>query len=65
VTANVLGRVFDLEVFNVTGNLIQIRTGSMREAQTIDLTSAPDGAYLVMVKTDVGMSTTKVVKTRR
>ncbi len=59
------GKAFDLEVFDVTGNLIQSRTGSMRGAQTIDLTSAPDGAYLVMVKTDVGMSTTKVVKTRR
>ncbi len=65
VTVNVTGRAFDLEVFDVAGNLIQRKTGSMRGAQTIDLTSAPDGAYLVMVKTDVGMSTTKVVKTRR
>ena len=65
VTVNVTGRAFDLEVFDVTGNLIQRKTGLMRGAQTIDLTSAPDGAYLVMVKTEVGMSTTKVVKTRR
>jgi hypothetical protein len=65
VTVNVTGRVFDLEVFDVTGNLIQKRTGSMKGAQTIDLTSAPDGAYLVMVKTEVGVSTTKVVKTKK
>jgi hypothetical protein len=65
VAACVPGNAFILEVFDVTGNLIQRRTGSMKGTQTIDLTSAPDGAYLVMVKTDVGMSTTKVVKTRR
>jgi hypothetical protein len=65
VTVNVTGRALNLEVFDVTGNLIQRRTGSMRGVQTIDLTSAPDGAYLVMVKTEVGVSTTKVVKTRR
>jgi len=65
VAACVPGKAFILEVFDVTGNLIQKKTGSTKGAQTIDLTSAPDGVYLVMVKTEVGVNTMKVVKTRR
>jgi hypothetical protein len=65
VTASDIGRAFDLQVFDVAGNLIRKEASSTRKPVSLDLTSAPDGVYLVMVKTEVGMSTMKVVKTRR
>jgi len=65
VTADVPGKTIELEVYDVAGSLIRKETGSMKRAVSVDLTGAPDGAYLVMVRMENSRSTTKVVKTRR
>jgi hypothetical protein len=58
-------KTMGLEVYDVAGNLVRRKTGSTKETVSVDLTGAPDGVYLVVVRTEVGRSTTKVVKTRR
>jgi len=65
VTASMPVRTMELEVYDVAGNLVRRKTGSAKGTVSVDLTSAPDGAYLVMVKTEEGRSTTKIIKTRR
>jgi hypothetical protein len=57
--------MLSLKVFDVIGNVVWMETAPLRREVMVNLAGAPDGAYLVMVRTNVGTSTTKVVKTRR
>jgi len=64
VASSFAGKPFEVDAYDVEGALIR-RQRSTGPSAVVDLTGAPDGAYLVVVRTKDGRSTTKVVKARR
>jgi len=60
-----LGKLYektDIEVFDVTGRIVKKTTATMTAEPTLDMTTAPNGAYLIRVDTGGEKKVLKAIK---